>query len=185
MFLYLWVRGCPRVSAIQEYLSTYLTESPSIYEFQVKLKPNTEARLQATKHLKEIYVKVAPASITPEMRDTNSSLSSMLDSASGLDDTFIEIKISSQGKKRKTFLGDVPFIKSLVANHAAKKAQIRGSEEEKGELELIDLLEDRELKVFTKIPLSKKGKRCSQDDRFIYLEKAYIHWKPLLSGQII
>ena len=74
MFLYLWVRGCPRVSAIQEYLSTYLTESPSIYEFQVKLKPNTEARLQATKHLKEIYVKVAPASITPEMRDTNSSV---------------------------------------------------------------------------------------------------------------
>lgn len=177
----------PRVSSIQDYLSFYLQDqdAPRIYEFQVKLKSDAEARLGKLAYHKKLSVKVAPASLTSDLRNANSSLNQALQTVTDDKDLVVEISISVMGKKKKDLSSYMPFLTRVSRDGAAKIAKVSGSVEEDGEIEEVDLIKDRERKVFNNVLLSQKGKRCSQNDRFDYLQRSYTHWVKLLDGRVI
>lgn len=174
----------PRVSAINDYLNNYIkdvNETPKQYEFLVQLKPDAEARLDNKDILTEIEIRINPNQMTSAMRQEGKTLAQAIDTVGKLNPKNVYLKISAKADDGLVKTGIKKFLKMIARDGVASTVRATGLDEDSDNLETVDLIKDRERKVFKNVPLSS-NKRWSETVRYEHLEKAYNGWKKILLG---
>ncbi|MGE8559878.1 MAG: DUF6731 family protein [Acinetobacter sp.] len=174
----------PRVSAINEYLNIYIqdvNETPKQYEFLVKLKPDAEARLDNKDILTELEIKIHPNQMTSAMRQEGKTLAQAIDTVGKLNPKSVYLKISAKPEDGLIKNGIKKFLKMIARDGIASTVRATGFDDGSDTPETVDLIKDREKKVFKNVPLSS-NKRWSEAVRYEHLEKAYNGWKKILLG---
>ncbi|MFW2804985.1 DUF6731 family protein, partial [Acinetobacter baumannii] len=174
----------PRVSAINEYLNTYIQdmgETPKHYEFLVKLKPDAEARLDNKDTLTELEIRIDPNQMTAAMRNEGKTLAQAIDTVGNLNPKSVYLKVSAKSDDGLVKTGVKNFLKMIAREGIASTVRATGFDEDSEKPETVDLIKDRERKIFKNVPLST-NKRWSEEVRYEHLEKAYNGWKKILSG---
>lgn len=174
----------PRVSAINEYLNTYIqdmNETPKQYEFLVKLKPDAEARLDNKHTLTELEIRIDPNQMTAAMRQEGKTLAQAIETVGKLHPKSVYLKISAKSDDGLEKAGIKKFLKMIARGGIASTVRATGFDEDNEKPETVDLIKDRERKIFKNVPLSP-NKRWSEIVRYEHLEKAYNGWKKILSG---
>uniref|UniRef100_UPI00148EFD7B DUF6731 family protein n=1 Tax=Acinetobacter sp. TUM15064 TaxID=2609134 RepID=UPI00148EFD7B len=174
----------PRVSAINDYLNTYITDidgMPKHYEFLVKLKPDAEARLDNKEIITEVEIRIDPNQMNASMKAQGKSLGESLETLGKLKPKSVYLKIVSKKEEGLVARSLKPFFKGIAKEGIASTVKIKGYDEDSSDLEEVDLIKDKEKKVFKNVSLSE-NKRWSEEIRYIHLEKAYNGWKAILKG---
>lgn len=174
----------PRVSAINDYLNNYIkdtNEMPRQYEFLVQLKPDAEARLDNKDILTEIEVRINPNQMTSAMRQEGKTLAQAIDTVGKLNPKNVYLKISAKTDDGLVKTGVKKFLKMIAKDGVASTVRATGLDENSEILETVDLIKDREKRIFKNVPLSS-NKRWSEAVRYEHLEKAYNGWKKILLG---
>jgi len=172
-----------RASAIEKYLSIYLNDSQScIYELSVKMREDAFARLEQAKHFTKVKVKVATASLTPELLEGNLSIQSALAASMPLHGDYITIEVSTRKRKAENGLSVLPMIgwlKKLAQSDAIESAEVKASDGNHRP-EPIDLLEGKLSKTFN-ITEKSRG-RITQAQRWNMLEQALADWQSVIKS---
>lgn len=93
----------------------------------------------------------------------------------------VYLKISAKADDGLVKTGIKKFLKMIARDGVASTVRATGLDEDSDNLETVDLIKDRERKVFKNVPLSS-NKRWSETVRYEHLEKAYNGWKKILLG---
>lgn len=170
-----------RASAIEKYLSIYLNDSQScVYELSVKMREDAFARLEQAKHFTKVKVKVATASLTPELLKGNLSIQSALAASMPMHGDYITIEVSTRKRKAESGLSLFPMIewlKMLAQSDAIESAEVRASDGNQRP-EPIDLLEGKLSKTFN--ITEKTTGRVIQAQRWAMLERALADWQSVI-----
>ncbi|KJV39741.1 DUF6731 family protein [Acinetobacter brisouii] len=174
----------PRVSAINEYLNTYIqdmNDAPKQYEFLVQLKPDAEARLDNKDTLTELEIRINPNQMTAAMRQEGKTLAEAIETVGKLNPKSVYLKISAKPEDSLVQTGVKKFLKMIAREGVASTVRATGLDDNSEKPETVDLIKDKEKKTFQNVPLSP-NKRWSEAVRYEHLEKAYTGWNKILSG---
>lgn len=170
-----------RSSSIEKYLSIYLNNSqPCAYGLNIKMREDAFARLEQARHFTKIKIKVATASLTPELLDGNLSIQSALAASMPMHGDYITIEVSTRKRKAESGISVLPMIdwlKKLSRSDAIESAEVKAGDGS-NRPEPIDLLEGKLSKCFN-ITNGRKG-RITQTQRWGLLEQALIDWRSVI-----
>lgn len=167
----------PRVGTIQEYLSSF--GSQDIYDLNIVLRGDAQARLKTKKIFTKLIMKVAPDKLSASYKQHNVALSTAIQRTHtdfGGDVVTFEIGI---GRSNKNGLNLSKLMKSFLnligEQDAIKELKIAGKTSDE-KAELINLLEHKLEESFTDLTLDS-GLRIPRLDRWNALERAYRGWQ--------
>ncbi|TXI35548.1 MAG: hypothetical protein E6Q69_01340 [Aquipseudomonas alcaligenes] len=165
-----------RPTAIESYISGVLRDPAYTYELAVKLTGDAFARLDSATHFTKLKLKVASASLTPELLEGGMSIRDALQAALPMNGDYISIEISTRKRAAEAGIRIQPmadFLKRLVTSGAAESATVKGSDGHHTP-EAIDLLQGKLTQRFN--VRNQPGTRITQQQRWDALVRTYNSW---------
>jgi hypothetical protein len=169
----------PRAGSIENYLSSTNFNNPIVYDFQIKLDLNAEAKLASKSIITKFNYKLSKENSLEKMKVSGLGLNSSLDIVNSLNGNSIEITVSIGKSKQKLsksiFDNYLTELKKLFKGEdgivvESLSAMAKNSESEKSEY--IDLMLP---KIEVEIPglVLGAGRRYTRDSRWVALSQAY------------
>lgn len=173
----------PRANIIREYLNRMAKkEIDESFFFVPILKEDERSRLDAMKSVKKLEVSVFIPGVISDDEAAKLSITKLLDSKMIGSAETLTFSISAGRQKNNSLSkGSVmDFINDLLSiREDVKKIRINGEDESDAGVQVLDLLNAR---LEMKSDIKRRGRRYSQDERFIKLQQAYAQWHK--SGQL-
>lgn len=121
------------------------------------------------------------ASVNTKKNNEDPTAAQAIDTVGKLNPKNVYLKISAKADDGLVKTGVKKFLKMIARDGVASTVRATGLDEDSETLETVDLIKDREKKIFKNVPLSS-NKRWSEAVRYEHLEKAYNGWKKILLG---
>ncbi len=171
----------PRAASIADYCSNFDQSVPNLYELQLQLSPDAQARLKNKTIFTRIALKVAPAKLSKEFKKNNLSLVHSLSSQTkefGGDMVSVEISLERRSNASLKIKNQLKSLLKMANEEtdAVSSMVITGRDGVGQPIDAVDLISERLETVIKQMPLDT-GLRYPKDERYKALQRAYNGWK--------
>ncbi|GAB3028632.1 hypothetical protein GCM10027285_08700 [Oleiagrimonas citrea] len=169
-----------RPNAMASYFSYFDQQQTNSYELSIKLDPDAERRFMETNDVRRVELDLDLTQMRAADRDRGLGLGTVAQYGANLNGAKLKLTLSVGMDRKRRLGGQVKdAVTDMIQNsEMVTGAQIAGRETPEGQVEVIDLLEEK-LTAEASITIGP-GRRLDQEERFRALIWARNHWRDIL-----